>query len=117
MKLPITFILLLLTGAARADFAPKFELVDGTPVLSIADLEATADGTRPFAFQWYRNGVLLPGETHEMIIIKDPRETGAFHCVISNKAGSAKTGTVKFANTTVETAPDILITRKQPKTP
>jgi hypothetical protein len=110
-RLILFFVLLIV--AARADFAPKFTSVDGKPALSIAELAAKASGTQPFTYQWYRNGVALPTETMPIIIITDPKETGTFHAVISNSEGSAKTGTVKFANTYVESAPDVLITRKQ----
>lgn len=75
-------------------------------------LTATAEGTKPFAYQWHRNGAPLPGETAAALIITDPKATGAYHCVISNSAGSAQTPPVRLANTAQSDAADVTITRK-----
>jgi hypothetical protein len=75
-------------------------------------LTATAEGTQPFAYQWHRNGQPLPGETQAVLTITDPKATGAYHCVISNSAGSAQTPPVRLANTAQADAADITITRK-----
>jgi hypothetical protein len=115
----IIFIFLILATLARADFAPEFSMtgLDGQPVLSVATLAANAKGTKPFTYQWYRNGVKMPGETNEAVTISNPQETGGFYCTLSNSAGLIQTGTYKFANTYQPDAPEVLVVRKQKAKP
>lgn len=55
-----------------------------------ATLSVTADGTSPFTYQWFRNGVALPGVTQssfqKQLALTD---SGTYRVVVSNPAGSA----------------------------
>ncbi len=112
------FVILLLLVAslpAQTVFPPKFVTTNNDPRLTVAELVADAEGTKPFTFQWQRNGINILGATTDTLRITDPKETGSFRCVISNPAGSITTDTVPFANTYVVDAPAILVTRRHPK--
>lgn len=103
------------TLQAQTVFPPKFVTSNNDPRLTVAELVASAEGTKPFTFQWQRNGINILGATTDTLRITDPKETGSFRCVIANSAGSITTDVVKFANTYVADAPAILVTRKHPK--
>ena len=50
-----------------------------------------ADGTTPFTYQWYKNGVSLPAATEVVYSISSAQATdaGTYSAVVSNSAGSA----------------------------
>lgn len=105
MKLSALIFLLLLAAVSAAP--PTVALTDRT-----ITLQATADGTQPFTYQWHRNGVAIPGATAAQLVITDPKATGAYHCLVANSAGSTRTPSVRLANTTVADAAEVTVTRK-----
>ena len=58
-----------------------------------ANFRAAATGTNPFSYQWYRNGVAIPGATGAALQVPDVNAalTGRYQLVISNPAGAAYT--------------------------
>lgn len=54
-------------------------------------LNATADGSAPFTYKWYKNGSLLAGATEASYVIASFQavNAGTYTAVISNDAGSA----------------------------
>ena len=65
-------------------------------------LSATADGTAPFTYQWYKDGAILSGATASTYPITafQTNNAGVYSAVISNSAGSttSDTGTLTLAN-------------------
>ncbi len=53
-------------------------------------LSVTVDGSAPFTFQWYKDGVSLSGATGETYVIVSAQaaDAGSYHVVVSNAAGS-----------------------------
>lgn len=88
------------------------------PVVVAADrtvtLTANAEGTKPFTYQWYRNGAPLAGETKSALVITDQKATGIYECEVSNSAGKTRTPSVRLANTSVADAAVTTVTRKAP---
>ena len=57
---------------------------------SSATISALVDGTAPFAFQWLKDGRVLPGATSvplEFRVLR-PEDAGAYTLVVSNSAGT-----------------------------
>lgn len=98
-----------LAGAAFGQTAPV--VVAGKKTVT---LTATADGTQPFTYQWYRNGAAMAGETKTALVITDPKATGIYECEVSNSAGKTRTPSVRLANTAIAAAAVITVTRKSP---
>jgi hypothetical protein len=116
-------ILFLASVAARADFAPKFTLVDGKPALSVIELVASADGTKPFTYQWLTGlAVKVPvpaakGGTQPVLVLSAPYVSTVYRCRIANRLDSIETGTVRVGITTQATEADVTVIIKIPKTP
>ncbi len=64
-------------------------------------LTATANGSVPMSFQWWKNGAIWPNTTTAVVNFSSVQlyDAGSYYCVISNSAGSATTNTVTFAVT------------------
>ncbi|MCD4680093.1 MAG: tandem-95 repeat protein, partial [Bacteroidales bacterium] len=65
------------------------ELCEGEQVV----FSVTTQGTTPMTFQWYKDGVILPGETDTVLII-DPitfTDNGNYTCVATNVCGTRTT--------------------------
>ncbi len=47
-------------------------------------------GVSPYSFQWYQNGVILPTQTNQNLIINnvDATHAGSYTCVVSNSCGN-----------------------------
>ncbi len=54
-------------------------------------VRSVALGTRPFTFQWFHNGIAIPGATNESFTVAPAAGYGAgnYHVVVSNLLGSA----------------------------
>ena len=54
-------------------------------------ITVTADGTQPFAYQWAKNGVDIPGATGQTysIVAAALADAGTYRARVSNAAGSA----------------------------
>ena len=105
MRILIALCLFVLSATAQV-----------APVISVAPktvtITASADGTKPFTYQWFRNGDPLDGETKPELVITDPKATGIYFCRISNGAGEADTPTVRLSNTSQASMADYTLTRK-----
>lgn len=62
------------------------ELCEGGSVT----LSVTASGTS-VSYQWYRNEVLLEGQTAATITINGTQDVGTYYCVVSNGCGNGQT--------------------------
>jgi hypothetical protein len=56
-----------------------------------AKIAVTADGTTPFAYQWFKNGSAISGATSATYTLAPaaPTDSGTYTVVVSNSAGSA----------------------------
>src|SRR5690606_17306480 len=72
---------------------------------SIASFNVQADGTAPISFQWFFQGIPLPGKTHLTLTLNNVQFTnaGEYLVVVSNPYGSA---TSAVATLTVLPVPD-----------
>lgn len=106
----IIALLLLLTCAGLAQVPPSITFsVPPAPIV----LRVTCDGTPPFTYQWYKGTVAIAGATESSLTITDPKAAGVYSVVITNAAGSIKSGTFRLSNTTSLSAADATLTRKQ----
>ncbi len=73
--------------------------VSGIPDLPVAcpgsDLEwtVTAGGYDPFSFQWYKDGMAMPGETQNSLMLTSlsMADEGAYYCEVSGPCGTTVT--------------------------
>jgi len=58
-------------------------------------MTVTADGTAPFTYKWYKNGVLIPGQTGATyaIPVAALTDAGTYTANVANSAGSYTTNT------------------------
>ena len=70
-------------------------------------------GTAPFTYQWYKDGAPMTGETQAALIINNAQlsDTGAYHVVITNSAGSYTAPAITWT-----VSPDIIYISTQPQT-
>ena len=54
------------------------------------NLTVNVSGLSPYSFQWYQNGVILPTQTNQNLIINnvDATHAGSYTCVVSNSCGN-----------------------------
>jgi uncharacterized delta-60 repeat protein len=74
---------------------------------SNAEFYASVSATRPIAFQWYRDGVLLPGDTNINIVLTNASvgDAGSYRLAATNAYGGALSGGAQLR---VLTRPEIL---------
>ena len=61
-------------------------------------LSVTADGSSPFSYQWYHDGVAISGMTGSVYSgTAKATDAGAYYATVSNAAGSATSDTVALA--------------------
>ena len=74
--------LLLLVSSAFAQVTP---VLTGRKVVFIS----SAEGTTPFTYVWYKNGVVIPNETQSTLTIDSVtgNDAGTYKVRISNAAG------------------------------
>jgi hypothetical protein len=53
-------------------------------------ITASADGTPPLSYQWYKDGNIWPGQTGATVTFPNAQvfDSGAYKCVITNSSGS-----------------------------
>lgn len=72
-------------------------------------------GSRPFAYQWYKDGSAVPGATnayHEFWPVTEA-DAGLYHCVVTNLQGAA---TSRVAQLTVSTNLPTIVSGPSPET-
>lgn len=69
-------------------------------------LTASAQGTRPFGYQWYHDGSPISGANSATLTVSDitPEDAGQYSLTITNSCGNAQTDTVDI---TVQTPPTV----------
>lgn len=79
------------------------------PLPTTATFTVTAQGTQPFTYSWYKDGVQIPGATANPLVLSPLKatDTGAYGVTVLNAAGSATTAPVNLVVTaaTSTTAP------------
>ncbi len=75
-----------------ASFVPTYYYMPKTLAIGEASyaFATTTVGTAPFTYQWYKDGIAIPGATSAVYIDNDmqPDDAGDYHVVISNNVGS-----------------------------
>jgi len=77
-------------------FSGSVPVIASTQAISpgqLVTLTATADGTAPFTYQWYKNGNILAGATGSTYTLNSfqAADAGTYTATISNSAGSTNT--------------------------
>jgi hypothetical protein len=112
---PIFFALLLITGCALTNPCYLSPSITGQPssqtvaVAESAIFTVAASGSSPLSYQWFRNGISIPGATQSSYVtpITNPADTvSSFTVVISNFVGTV---TSSSASLTVSAPPPINI--------
>lgn len=83
-------------GSLVAPYAPTDNLKGASLVVGgNHTLTASAFGTLPFQFQWFKDEIALTSETSDTLLIDEvlPEDAGSYKCRISNAGGSATTNT------------------------
>ncbi|HFD79166.1 MAG TPA: hypothetical protein ENK05_02075 [Gammaproteobacteria bacterium] len=76
----------------------------------LATFVVDADGTPPLSYQWYRDGVAIPGASSSSytVAVSSSSDAAVFSVVVSNAAGSAQSRGATLVVTVPATAPVIL---------
>uniref|UniRef100_A0A1X7SGD9 Ig-like domain-containing protein n=1 Tax=Amphimedon queenslandica TaxID=400682 RepID=A0A1X7SGD9_AMPQE len=71
------------------------------PSGSSVDISVVPGGTPDFTYQWFRNGMAIPGETGSTLSIRNIRTTdiGLYSCTVSNSRGSANSSSTAISVT------------------
>lgn len=100
MKTLITllFALALATAAHAAGSPAADDLAGRIPIAKTVTLTVTADGTQPFTYQWFRDGVAIPGATAADLVLPNftAEQGGLYHATVSNEAGSTTSNKVQL---------------------
>lgn len=107
----------------RADGAPT---LSATPPYNVTldvgegvQLSVTAkSGNGPLTFQWYKNGVALPGKTSASLSLSDarPSTAGTYHVAVTNGVGTIYSNVTQVVVRPV-TLPYVWITDHEPSAP
>lgn len=83
MKLILLLLLLVSSAFAQATSTP---VIPGRKVVFISSVE----GTAPFTYAWYKDGVVLPNENQSTLTIESvsAANVGTYKVRISNSVGS-----------------------------
>lgn len=67
-------------------------------VESPSQLSVVSGGTPPLAYQWFKNGVMVPGATASVLPFNSVQanDSAMYYCEITNPAGTVLTNSVKF---------------------
>ncbi len=67
----------------------------------------TADGTSPFAYQWYKDGAALSGATDSTYVVHSAQaaDAGSYHVQVSNSAGSVTSDNAVLSVAAAASAP------------
>ena len=78
-------------------------LTTGAPLI----LSVGVSGAQPLAYQWFKNGTLIPGATNLLFAVANaqPADAGSYNVAVTNTAGSAASGA---AIVRVSSAPTIV---------
>ncbi|XP_003390255.2 PREDICTED: hemicentin-2-like [Amphimedon queenslandica] len=71
------------------------------PSGSSVDISVVAGGSPDFTYQWFRNGMAIPGETGSTLSIRNINTTniGLYSCTVSNSRGSANSSSTAISVT------------------
>ena len=69
--------------------------VFASPFVPVA-LPCTASGTPQPVITWYKNGVLIPREGSQTLVIQEPgpSDRGRYHCTATNSVGTASSSLI-----------------------
>jgi hypothetical protein len=101
MKRLIFFVLILgLTAALKASTAT-------VTVGQTATISVTANGTLPFTYQWYKDGVAVAGATSASLVLSPVSTTsaGTYTARVTNSAGNTTSDNGVLTVTTPIVAP------------
>jgi membrane carboxypeptidase/penicillin-binding protein PbpC len=90
MKTIITLISLLVCASAFAQEKAYFGAAGQTVTMT-----ASADGTAPFVYQWFRDGSTIYGTTSAQTFTLSAETAGTYTVKVSNDAGSAMSAPVR----------------------
>lgn len=104
MKLILALLLLVSSAFAQAASTP---VLAGRKVVFIS----SADGTTPFTYAWFKDGVLIPNATQSTLTIESvsPADAGVYKVRISNLAGSADSNEIAIVTPQAPTRATITI--------
>lgn len=73
-------------------------------------LSVRADGTRPFSYQWFKDGVPVVGQTNEIMLIPSLAATdeGSYRVKVTNSVGSAFSFPAIVTSLPVDVLPEIV---------
>ena len=71
------------------------------PSGSSVDISVVPGGTADFTYQWFRNGMVIPGETGSTLSIQNVMTTniGLYSCTVRNSEGSANSSSTAISVT------------------
>ena len=71
------------------------------PSGSSVDISVVPGGTPDFTYQWFRNGMVIPGETGSTLSIQNVMTTdiGLYRCTVRNSEGSANSSSTAISVT------------------
>ncbi len=78
---------------------------------SVISMDVSAAGTAPLAYQWFKDGIALPGSNGPSFVIARVEETdaGDYHVRVTNSAGAAVSAVAHVTVTPAPTPPKIVV--------
>lgn len=106
------FRAVLSLSVACLAFAPRVRAASATiTVGQSVTLSVASDGTAPFTYQWYKNGLALAGATSASLVITGAQltSTGIYYATVANAAGQVTSDTASLTVNPLAVAPVITV--------
>lgn len=100
----------VMTSCSPQGTQPNVPFIGNKPIITLQPVNQSvqvgaevvfavaATGTAPLSYQWYKNGILLPGKTSSDLVLENAQvsDSAGFYVIVSNAFGSVQSNTVSL---------------------
>lgn len=106
MKSILLFLALAISVAAQVPDPGR------VPVGKVVTLAVSAEGTPPYTYQWFKDGIPVQGKTESLLVLSPfvAEHAGLYHATVTNENGTATSNKVQLVPVKMPTKATITVT-------